>query len=82
MHENTLNDDAKVEALINSSISILSGNTPYTVVKTYLCERKFPLICVQRGELLYPLFALPTTEIIASVKDENGDPVFKLNQAN
>lgn len=82
MQETTLNNESAVEDLINSSITILSRGTPYTVIHANLCDRKLPLICVERENLLYPLFALPTTEIIASVVDDKGDPVFRLNKAN
>lgn len=81
MQESTLNNEEAVQDLINSSVEILS-NTPYTIIHTHLCNRILPVICVEREHLLYPLFILPTTETIASVIDDSGDPVFRLKKAN
>ena len=82
MQESTLNDNRKVEELIDSSVTILSRGTPYMVITAHLSGRKIPLICIEEESGIYPLFILPTTELVASVVDDDGEPVFRLNRAN
>lgn len=85
MHENTLNDIDHVAEIVNDRLSVLANGEDYSLVIGEMSGLKMAVLCVEdENELSYPLFIVPTTEIIASLKDpaNPGQPVFQLHKAN
>jgi hypothetical protein len=84
MHENTLSDIEKVADIVNDRLSVLANGEDYALVIGEMAGLKMAVVCVENGEDTYPLFIVPTTEMIASLKDpaSPGEPVFRLQKAN
>jgi hypothetical protein len=84
MHENTLSDIEKVADIVNDRLSVLANGEDYALVIGEMAGLKMAVVCVEEGESTYPLFIVPTTEMIASLKDpaSPGEPVFRLQNAN